>query len=395
MSAFAAAAQDEDGDTISALRAENEQLRQALLTANDTLVKASQAGAHHARAAECLRKTVIRWAARAEQAEEMLEAIGAGGVGSKVARQDHHEQHLNMVPEGWKLVPVEPTIPMLHRADGLTCIDFAALGEEGAFDLDELKEIYRAMLAAAPQPPVVEHPQGTRHETAIPDKLASQAIDALASYCNTGEIEGADDLLASLLYSIEHSQQPAMNHIAQRKLDFLLADGWAISGYSICKLSPSSEMRHGFVTAGGLVGWWQQPQVEQEPVAWQYRMRPDWGSKKDCWGPWQDCTKEQAAMYQRVPLLHDWAYESRQLYTYPHPWRELRSEQEIVDQTEKLAELFMALFQQRVKEDSSTTMRGSSDMRAQHCWTVACRVQEMLTQTDPENAAAELDRGNA
>lgn len=120
MSAFAAAAQDEDGDTISALRAENEQLRQALLTANDTLVKASQAGAHHARAAECLRKTVIRWAARAEQAEEMLEAIGAGGVGSKVARQDHHEQHLNMVPEGWKLVPVEPTIPMLHRADGLT-----------------------------------------------------------------------------------------------------------------------------------------------------------------------------------------------------------------------------------------------------------------------------------
>lgn len=29
MSAFAAAAQDDDGDTISALRAENEQLRQA------------------------------------------------------------------------------------------------------------------------------------------------------------------------------------------------------------------------------------------------------------------------------------------------------------------------------------------------------------------------------
>ena len=86
MSAFAAAAQDEDGDTISALRAENEQLRQALLTANDTLVKASQAGAHHARAAECLRKTVIRWAARAEQAEEMLEAIGAGGVGKLTAQ---------------------------------------------------------------------------------------------------------------------------------------------------------------------------------------------------------------------------------------------------------------------------------------------------------------------
>ena len=112
MSAFSAAAQDEDGDIISALRA------------------------------------------RVADLEAQLYAVGAGGVGSPVARQDHPEQRLDMVPAGWKLVPVEPTIPMLHRADGLTCIDFAALGEEGAFDLDELKEIYRAMLAAAPQPPV-------------------------------------------------------------------------------------------------------------------------------------------------------------------------------------------------------------------------------------------------
>lgn len=86
MSAFSAAAADEDGDTISALRAENEQLRRALLRralllANDTLVKVYQAGAHHARAAECLRDAVIRWANRAEQAEDMLDAIGAGGVG--------------------------------------------------------------------------------------------------------------------------------------------------------------------------------------------------------------------------------------------------------------------------------------------------------------------------
>ena len=99
MSAFAAAAQDEDGDTISALRAENEQLRQALLTANDTLVKASQAGAHHARAAECLRKTVIRWAARAEQAEEMLEAIGAGGVGKLEQPQSVTDCHQSQ-PQG-------------------------------------------------------------------------------------------------------------------------------------------------------------------------------------------------------------------------------------------------------------------------------------------------------
>jgi hypothetical protein len=41
----------------------------------------ARAGAHHAMAAECLRETVIRWASRAEQAEGLLESIGAGGVG--------------------------------------------------------------------------------------------------------------------------------------------------------------------------------------------------------------------------------------------------------------------------------------------------------------------------
>ena len=65
MSAFSAAAQDEDGDIISALRA------------------------------------------RVADLEAQLYAVGAGGVGSTVARQDHSEQHLDMVPEGWKLVPVE------------------------------------------------------------------------------------------------------------------------------------------------------------------------------------------------------------------------------------------------------------------------------------------------
>ncbi len=55
-------------------------------------------------------------------------------------------------PDGWKLAPVEPTQAMLGKVDGLTCIDFTALGEEGAFTNDELRAIYQAFLAAAPQP---------------------------------------------------------------------------------------------------------------------------------------------------------------------------------------------------------------------------------------------------
>ena len=107
---------------------------------------------------------------------------------------------------GWKLVPVTPTIRMRQSAWAWT---------------DAPTSVYQAMLAAAPQPP--------KQKPAI-------AV-------------------------------PAFNHVAQRKLDGLLADGWAISGYSIIKQLPSSEMRHGFVTAGGLVGWWQQPTTAEQPPA--------------------------------------------------------------------------------------------------------------------------------
>ena len=106
MSAFSAAAQDEDGDIIRQLREENEQLRQSLQAANYMLVKVSKAGAHYARAASCLRETVIRWAARAEQAEEMLEAIGAGGVGKMEQPQTVTDCHQSQ-PKGEPLTDTQ------------------------------------------------------------------------------------------------------------------------------------------------------------------------------------------------------------------------------------------------------------------------------------------------
>ena len=63
--------------------------------------------------------------------------------------QDHPEQHLDMVPEGWKLVPVEPTDDMLYDIQEYSHI----LPPRG-------KRIWAHMLNAAPQPPVVEQPQG-------------------------------------------------------------------------------------------------------------------------------------------------------------------------------------------------------------------------------------------
>ena len=99
MSIFTAAAADEDGDTIRQLREENEQLRQSLLNLHTVLEMTAKAGAHHARAAECLRDAVIRWATRAEQAEDMLGAIGAGGVGKLEQPQSVTDCHQSQ-PKG-------------------------------------------------------------------------------------------------------------------------------------------------------------------------------------------------------------------------------------------------------------------------------------------------------
>ena len=69
MSIFTAAANDEDGDTIKQLR-----------------------------------ETAIRWAARAEQAEKMLEAIGAGGVGKQ--EQSQAEQPIGCITGTYGGYPV-------------------------------------------------------------------------------------------------------------------------------------------------------------------------------------------------------------------------------------------------------------------------------------------------
>jgi hypothetical protein len=60
----------------------------------------------------------------------------------------------------------------------------------------------------------------------------------------------------------------------------------------------------------------QEP--EQEPVVWQYRTKPNWTGN---WSKWEECRKEAYEDYIRVPILHDWAYETRELYKTP-PKRE-------------------------------------------------------------------------
>jgi hypothetical protein len=67
-----------------------------------------------------------------------------------------------------------------------------------------------------------------------------------------------------------------------------------------------------------------------------------------------------------------------------------RTDQQIVDQTEKLAVWLLSwCFNRRPETD--TPMRESAHPMAQRCWSAACHIQEMLTATDPENSVAELE----
>jgi hypothetical protein len=94
------------------------------------------------------------------------------------------------------------------------------------------------------------------------------------------------------------------------------------------------------------------PQQEvQEPVAWQSRIRQTWGGDTTPWSPWELCTKGQAEDYWKMPLLHDWAYEARALYTAPQP-------APATQQAGEVAEGFFLLLPQRPRPDAPAGTAG-------------------------------------
>ena len=63
------------------LQEEHDRLVSALLATQKALEMAHQAGARYVKANEQMRETILRLVERAEAAEQMLESIGAGGIG--------------------------------------------------------------------------------------------------------------------------------------------------------------------------------------------------------------------------------------------------------------------------------------------------------------------------
>lgn len=67
-----------------------------------------------------------------------------------------------------------------------------------------------------------------------------------------------------------------------------------------------------------------------------------------------------------------------------------RTDDEIVDQTEQVAQRLMAwFFRQHVAP--GTSLRHSENPRAQSCWDMAVELQDLLTQSDAKSAADEVD----
>lgn len=88
---------------------------------------------------------------------------------------DHLRGATKMVPQGWKLVPVEPTLAMIRAGR-----DTPLAGEADDDSPEDYRGVYRAMLAAAPQPPA-DHLRGaTEMIEKQPSKLSDSEIDAIA-----------------------------------------------------------------------------------------------------------------------------------------------------------------------------------------------------------------------
>lgn len=108
-------------------------------------------------------KELRRLHARVQELEAMLDSVGAGGVSAQRVTQgkDHVAQPLEMVsapvvlPDGWTIVPVEPTPPMMEAGatERITPHITAGHGAIAAF---------KAMLEHAPEYPALASTTGSR-----------------------------------------------------------------------------------------------------------------------------------------------------------------------------------------------------------------------------------------
>jgi len=120
--------------------------------------------------------------------------------------------------------------------------------------------------------------------TAIYDKrreaLRAALTEALAQPIDTSPERVEKSVEIKRIGCVQHdcaeckarAAQPQFTGLPKRKLDMLLADGYQINGVSFQRKQVGSTWKHGFITTGGMVGWWhgedeQSAQPAREPLS--------------------------------------------------------------------------------------------------------------------------------
>jgi|GEM_PF-2675792 len=111
--------------------------------------------------------------------------------------------------------------------------------------------------------------QAARRAPSMPDQSIIEAVDgwfarntALGG-CSDKDVAELAAIFAAAPQPPEAAPVPQFSSIAQKKLDYLLEAGEAITGYAI----ENKDGRRGAIDCHGFVYWWQDAAAPQQPVA--------------------------------------------------------------------------------------------------------------------------------
>ncbi len=156
-----------------------------------------------------------------------------------------------------------------------------------------------------------------------------------------------------------------------------------------------------------------QAEVQAQPVEWPATCD---GHEQEAWEAWAKSERHDMSEHPLHYLFlnertnaarQGWkaglVYAVAQMQQRPLPAPQAqpadalpqRTEAEIVKQTEELAKYLLRWKWGLEPESPEAELRNSGNLKAQVCWNAACEIQELITDTDVENAVSELDAAMA
>ena len=170
-----------------------------------------------------------------------IDSMNAWAEALRVALEQPDVRIPTSVPDGWKLVPVEPARDMLT-----TWIKAPVVSNTTAPGL------YRAMLAAAPKPPVVEQPKVEQEPVA----WAEEIIEYLHAHYDTEMIKELDsgdalirldDAIAAVEEVVQRYPypQPPRQPLTREEIAFIAAACGGLASDFVVSVARAIEAAHG------------------------------------------------------------------------------------------------------------------------------------------------------